>query len=178
MRKTIHLSLNSRSFQELYKELDALKADLAIKQERLIEKLADRGIQVMRTALSNHIYTGETIDSIEVDVETNGTRTVGAISVGGRAIMFLEFGAGLVGYGHPRAGEFGLGPGTYPGTGHWNKPGGWWYPTNDPALAIQTDKYGQMWAFSRGQRPLQPVHQATEYMKRVVAEVAKEVFSG
>lgn len=175
MRRNIQIPLNSRGLALMKKELEKEKARILWAQTEIVKRLLERGVMVMEGTLDNHVHTGETIDSIKVDIKTGAESTTGTLTVGSKAILFLEFGAGLIGYGHPRASEFGFGPGTYPGNGNWDNPGGWWYPTDDPALSLHVDKYGQMWGFSTGTRPLMPMHTTVEWVKRNVEAVTREV---
>ena len=77
--------------------------------------------------------------------------------------IFIEFGAGITyGYGHPLAGELGVGPGTYPeGKGHWDNPGGWWYA------------HGQ---HSYGNPPAMAMVAARDAMVADITTIAREVF--
>lgn len=175
MSKTIQIRLSDSSIKAAIKDLEATKRKLENLQTELVKRLLEIGAESVRTTLSGHTYTGETIGTVDVEIATRGGEVRGVLSVGGQAILFLEFGAGLIGYGHPRAGEFGYGPGTYPGNGHWDNSTGWWYPTNDPALAIRTDNKGQGWGFSRGTKPLMPMQIATELIKREIYSVVKEL---
>lgn len=173
MRKTIRARIGDTksAIRALEKERDRLM----VLQKEIVQRLLDLGAENVRAILTGHVYTGATIDSISVKLESEGKTVKGTLSVGSEAILFLEFGAGLIGYGHPRASEFGYGPGTYPGAGHWDRPGGWWYPTSDPALIFHVDKNGQGWGFSRGTKPLMPMHLTTELIKRELANVVLEV---
>lgn len=176
MRKTIRVQLNSHSINNAIQEIEKEKRRIREGAEQVLKLLSERGVEVAKAQLSGHTYTGETIGSVKIDLSAEGHVAKAEISIGGSAILFLEFGAGLIGYGHPRAAEFGMGPGTYPGNGNWDNPGGWYYPTTDAALAVHTDKYGQMWAFSRGTQPLQPMEMMSQYIQQNVNAVVKEVF--
>lgn len=174
MQKTILIPLNESDIRAAIKELEGYKRQLIAVQRRIVKTLLEMGAESIRTTLSGHTFSGATLDSIKVDITRNGDTIEGVLSVSGEAILFLEFGAGLIGYGHPRAGEFGFGPGTYPGGGNWNNPGGWWYPTDDPALTIRTDSNGQGWGFSHGTKPLMPMEIASQLIQRNVLAVVTE----
>lgn len=72
---------------------------------------------------------------VEVDVQLIKHGKGFEIIVSGEQVLFFEFGAGIryAGQSHPKAGYLGLGPGTYPGKGHWNNPRGWWYTASNPS---------------------------------------------
>lgn len=171
MQKTISIPLNEKDIRRAISELEGYKRQLIAVQRRTVKTLLEMGATSIKTTLSGHTFTGATLSSIDIDLKRTGDTIEGTLSVGGDAIMFLEFGAGLIGYGHPRAGEFGYGPGTYPGNGNWDNPGGWWYPTSDSALIIRTDANGQGWGFSHGTAPLMPVEQASQLIQRNILAV-------
>lgn len=174
MRKTIRIPLNETDIREAIKELENQKRTLIAVQKRVVKSLLEMGAESVRSTLSGHTFSGATLSSITVETSRDGDTLKGTLSVSGEAILFLEFGAGLIGYGHPRAGEFGYGPGTFPGNGNWDKKGGWWYPTDNPRLIIRTDSNGQGWGFSHGTKPLMPVEQASQLIKRNILAVVTE----
>jgi hypothetical protein len=102
-----------------------------------------------------------------VTVRVDDTGSVAVIYAEGESVAFIEFGAGAkYGYGHPQAGEFGFGPGTWSdgesGKGHWNDPKGWWYAP------------GQ---HSYGNPPAMAMYQAVQKMTEELTVIAREVFS-
>lgn len=141
--------------------------------EEIAKRLADLGYDVAYRVLAGHIYTGETIDSLDVIEESPGRYVLTATS---GAILFLEFGAGArYGGGHPWAGQFGMGPGTYPGQTHAFDPGGWWFETDDPNLAVVTAANGKSYGHSYGNPPHMPFYQASARMRDEILNVAREV---
>lgn len=174
MAKDILIPLNARDILAAIKELEGYKRQLIAVQERIVKRLLDMGAEDIKTTLTGHTFTGATIDSIDVKITQKGDTIEGVLSVDSEAILFLEFGAGLVGYGHPRAAEFGYGPGTYPGSGNWDNPDGWVYPTSDPALIVKVDSNGQGWGFSKGTPPLMPMLKASQLIERNILAVLTE----
>ena len=173
--KTISLDVfNEQSINAAIAELNAYGKGLEKKAELLCERLANLGYEVAFQLLSEHVYSGETISSLQV-IEESPNRYI--LQAGSVAILFLEFGAGIHGGGHPLAGEFGMGPGTYPGQTHAFDPGGWWFPTDDANLAVRTDKDGQMWGHSYGNPPYMPMYNTAQDLRREVEQIAREVFS-
>ena len=90
------------------------------------------------------------------------------IYASGTAVAFIEFGSGAaMGYGHPMAGEHGLGPGTWStdeslgGKGHWDDPNGWYY------------KHGEK---SHGNPPAMAMYDAVQAMTAEITTIAKGVF--
>ena len=124
--------------------------------------------------MSQHIYSGETISSLQVqEVDPNHYLLV----AGSVALLILEFGSGTKAVGHPMAGEMGMGPGTYPGQKHALDPEGWWFETNDPNLAVYTSKKtGKSYGHSFGSAPQMPMYNTAQEMKSNILNIAKEVF--
>lgn len=140
----------------------------------IAKRLARRGYSVAHGVMSGHVFSGETLESLEVVQESENTYILRA---GSQAILFFEFGAGArYGGGHPWDGKFHMGPGTYPGAGHWDDPDGWWFPTDDPRLILTTDDNGQGWGHSYGNKPYMPFYKASRAMKDDLMKIAKEVF--
>lgn len=155
--------------------LEKIANNLESYASEIVRRLAEMGYDVAYQIMSGHIYSGETISSLSV-VENDATHfTLMASSV---ALLFFEFGAGVNGGGHPQAGQFGFGPGTYPGQTHALDPNGWYYPTDDPALIVAYTKDGQGLGHSYGNPPHMPFYNASQKMKQDLITVAREVFAG
>lgn len=161
MPKTIVVDpLDPKSVSEAIKAVKQYKAWVALKETELCQRLAMLGASVASIQFSRAIYNG----SNDVTVRVDNTGSVAVIYAEGQDVAFIEFGAGAkYGYGHPQAGEFGVGPGTYPdGKGHWDDPNGWYYAHgkhtfgNPPAMAMYT---------------------AVQTMAEQLTAIAKEVFS-
>lgn len=140
MARKIEIELSNKSINVAMKELRRYSAWVSQKEAELRSRLAMLGATVASIQFSRAIYNG----SNDVSVRVDNTGSVAVIYAEGETVAFIEFGAGATyGYGHPQAGEFGVGPGTYPdGKGHWDNPKGWWYGSgqhsygNPPAMAM------------------------------------------
>ena len=132
-----------KSVSEAIKELDRYKRWVQEKEEILRQRLAQLGATVASIEFSRAIYNGT--NDVSVRVEDNGRKAT--ICAEGSAVLFIEFGSGAkYGNGHPEAGKFGYGPGTYSdgpnGKGHWDDPNGWYFSHgqhsfgNPPAMAM------------------------------------------
>lgn len=161
MAKEIALDpLDRGSIDSAIKELKKYKEWIALKERQLRERLATLGATVASIQFSRAIYNGTNDVSVRVD----NTGSVAVIYAEGSAVAFIEFGSGAkYGYGHPEAGQFGMGPGTYPdGKGHWDSPRGWWYGHNE---------------HSYGNPPAMAMYQARERMVEQLTQLARQVFS-
>ena len=132
-----------KSVSEAIKELDRYKKWVQEKEEILRQRLAQLGATVASIEFSRAIYNGT--NDVSVRVEDNGRKAT--IFAEGSAVLFIEFGSGAkYGNGHPEAGKFGYGPGTYSdgpnGKGHWADEEGWYFAHgqhsfgNPPAMAM------------------------------------------
>ena len=159
MPKTIKISLTNESINSAIKEVQQYKRWVIEKEKELRSRLASRGATVASIEFSRAIYNG----SNDVSVRVDDTGSVAVIYAEGESVAFIEFGSGIkYGYGHPQAGEHGMGPGTYPGKGHWDNEKGWWYG------------HGQ---HSYGNPPAMAMYNAVQKMTEELTRIAREVFS-
>ena len=169
----IRVSLNPDSIDAAIRQLEDYRKGLERKAAEIAERLANAGFQVSFQIMGQHIYSGETISSLQVQ-EISPTKYL--LTAGSVALLFFEFGAGVGGGGHPLAGKMGMGPGTYPGQKHAFDKDGWWFPTDDENLIVRRDKDGQGWGHSRGNPPYMPMYNASQEMRSRLLEIAREVF--
>lgn len=156
---------NSMTPKEAASFLREWADDLKSKLDILCKKLAEMGATKVSLGYARAIYSGDTKNK---DIKVDVVRVSGGYQIvaNGKSVLFVEFGTGITyGYGHPEAGKFGMGPGTYPdGKGHWNDPKGWWLPES----AGGGHTYGN---------PPNPVmYRTAKELREAILEVAKEVF--
>ena len=134
---------DKESIANAIKELERYKMWVQEKEEILRQRLAQLGATVASIEFSRAIYNGT--NDVSVRVDDNGSKAT--IYAEGSAVLFIEFGSGAkYGNGHPEAGKFGYGPGTYSdgpnGKGKWDDPNGWYFAHgqhsfgNPPAMAM------------------------------------------
>ena len=134
---------DKESVNNAIKELERYKRWVQEKEDILRQRLAQLGGSIASMEFSQAVYNGT--NDVSVRFEDNGNKAT--IFAEGSAVLFIEFGSGeKYGGGHPDAGKFGYGPGTYSegpnGKGHWNDPNGWYYAHgkrsfgNPPAMAM------------------------------------------
>lgn len=160
MSKEIRVELTNESVGSAVKELRRYAAWVREKETELRSRLAMLGATVASIQFARAIYTGTNDISVRVD----DTGSVAVIYAEGSALLFIEFGAGaLYGYGHPQAGEFGYGPGTYPSDkGHWDDPNGWWFGSGQHTY---------------GNPPAMAMYAAVREITEKVTQIAREVFA-
>lgn len=156
----INVKLTNRSIGSAVKELQRYAEWVTAKEAELRSRLAMMGATVASIQFARAIYSG----SNDVSVRVDDTGSVAVIYAEGESVAFIEFGAGATyGYGHPLAGEFGTGPGTYPdGKGHWNNPKGWWFGSGQHTY---------------GNPPAMAMYKAVQEITENVTKIAREVFA-
>ena len=163
MSKAISMKLDTSSINDAIKELKEYKKWVARKEDKLLQKLATLGATKASLGYARAIYNGTNDVEVSVEKSSNGYTVVAS----GKSVAFIEFGAGITyGYGHPQAGEFGVGPGTYPdGKGHWDDPQGWFIPKEAGG------------GHSYGNPPAMALYNAAREIEQAIIKVAKEVFA-
>lgn len=158
-KKIIFDIMSPKGVARAASELREYAAWVERKENELRVRLASLGATVASIQFSRAIYSGTNDVSVRVD----DTGSVAVIYAEGESVAFIEFGAGdKHGWGHPQAGELGMGPGTYPDAkGHWDDPNGWWYA------------HGQ---HTYGNPPAMAMYKAVQAMAEELTTIAKEVF--
>ena len=161
MNKVISVELSTSGIKELQDKLKERQKWLERKCEELAARLADMGATKAEVGFASAYYDGNMDASVTVEQVGASTFKVRAV---GSCVLFVEFGSGLIGYGHPE--PHGYGPGTYPPTNSadpkWDKENGWWYAHNQ---------------HSHGNPPNAPMYNSAKELKQELARVAKEVFA-
>lgn len=160
----IHIDVfNSASVDVAIKQLQDYQKRLEEKTEEVVKRLAEIGATRAQADFSNAQYDGNKDFQITVEKSDNGY----VVRASGESVLFVEFGAGVTyGYGHPKADEFGMGPGTYPnGKGHWDDPNGWYLPKSAGG------------GHTMGNAPALPMYNAEQEIKANIERIVKEVFS-
>ena len=155
MKKTYNIDLSDKGIKELQNGLKEYGKWLKKKSDELCKRLAEMGAQKAEVNFAAAYYDGDEDHTISVEQRGDGY----VVRANGETVLFVEFGTGLIGYGHPE--EHGMGPGTYPGKGHWNDPNGWYYA------------HGKK---SHGNPPNMPMYTTVKELEQELARVVKEVF--
>lgn len=181
MSRKIKVTLSPGSFRAAAREVQKYRDGLQAKCQTFVEQLAEIGIQ---TAAQNTGSYGKYITfSVETTPEQNGVKAVmvatntgiirsewrtkdGVKSADVSPLLMAEFGSGLKA-NNPKAGELGMGTGTFPGQTHAEDPEGWWWMDLDGK-----------WHHSSGVAPTMPMFKAAQEMERNLMKIAREVFGG
>lgn len=163
--KRISFSLTQKDISRAMKEVEAYKKWVLEKTSALNERLAVYGAAVASARFSSAWYDEDHRDVEPIDV--NPTERGWVISIKGKDVFFIEFGAGVY-YNGPepypaprppevaKIGEFGDGKG---------KRSGWYY--NDRSEEPR---------FTRGTPAAMPMWWASKEIQQHLAEIAREVF--
>lgn len=174
-KRVIKGNLSSKGIQSIIDQLQDYKQDLHRKTELLCQRLAGAGLIVAQTAVGESPL-GKTITfRIQMEPRADGCKAMlvaagqiksndyGTIST----LCLVEFGSGIR-YNHvgnPKAPEFGMGVGTFPGQKWAFNEDGWWYLGDDDE-----------WHHSYGVKATMPMYNASVAIRHQVAAITKEVF--
>ena len=162
-KHVISMSLSSKSIQEGIKELKAYRKSLDAKMDKLLEELAYIGVKEASIRFTTAMYDGVNDSSVTLEPIKNGY----CIKAEGRAVAFIEFGAGVYHnpgepYPNPRpAGIVGIG--EY-GKGY-GKRQAWGFRNDDGELVI-----------THGTPAAMPMWYASEEMRSAIKAKFLEVF--
>ena len=165
MRRTvIEVGLGEKAIDQAVRKLNRYKQEFLAREKRLIEGLAEIGLKEASVRFTTAMYDGTNDVSVHLDATKNGY----VIVADGKAVAFIEFGAGVYHNGsepYPNPRPQGIvGIGEY-GKGH-GKQKAWGYKDENDELVI-----------TRGNPAAMPMWYASEEIKNSVLKVVKEVFS-
>lgn len=158
--RVIEVDLTQGGLRELDGELAAFQT-LILKRgaERAAKRLAEMGARKAEIYFAAAYYDGNNDFKIEVINTAPGCYKVLAT---GQTVLFVEFGTGLMGEGHPE--PHGMTPGSYSdtvGKGHWDNIDGWWYA------------HGKK---SHGNPPNMPMYTTVKELELEIERVVQEEF--
>jgi hypothetical protein len=164
VRKTvITTSLNKKAINSAIVLLQNYKREFLEREKRLVEGLAEIGLKEASVRFTTAMYDGVNDVSVHLDTTKNGY----VIVADGKAVAFIEFGAGVYHNGsepYPNPRPKGIvGIGEY-GKGH-GKQKAWGYLDENQELVI-----------TRGNPAAMPMWYASEEIKNAVLKVVREVF--
>ena len=163
MSKVINMSLSSRSIDKAIAEVRAFRNSIEGKKQQLLEELANIGVKEASVRFTTAIYDGENDSSVTLKATQDGY----TILAEGKAVAFIEFGAGVYHnpsepYPNPRPegivgiGEYGEGRG---------KQQAWGFKDEDGELVI-----------THGNPAAMPMWYASEEMRNSILKIARRVF--
>ena len=162
-KQVITMELNSKSIGKAIKALKSYRDSIEVKKNKLLEELAYIGVKEASVRFTTAIYDGVNDSSVTLNPIENGY----CIVAEGRAVAFIEFGAGVYHnpgepYPNPRPDGI-VGIGEY-GKGY-GKRQAWGFRNEDGELVI-----------TRGTPAAMPMWYAGEEMRNAIVSKFKEVF--
>lgn len=168
--KRMNVSLTTPgSLNKAIEELEKLKESLKTKSDIFIEKLLMTGIPVIDERIASANGDSDRSHYTHIKIRSFGDYTQATLTVEGKDIVFIEFGAGIhfntsAGSSpHPKGVELGYTIGSY-GYGQGAKD--FWFYTADTGESIM----------SYGTEATMPMHEAEMEIIRNIQKIAKEVF--
>lgn len=166
--------LSIKSIEKLKKELEKYKDGLQGKCEKLVQRLADEGVDIAKTEVMflDAVFTGELMGSIHS--QSGNANEHGAemlIIADSEHAIYVEFGTGTVGASSPYPYDFPEGVNWEYASGKTIRQisdgrYGWFYPADDGH-----------WYFTEGMPSRPFMHNTVGYLEQRVFEIAREVFS-
>ena len=162
-KRVITMSLSSSSIQDAIRELELFRDSIDVKMDKLLEELANIGVKEASVRFTTAIYDGVNDSSVTLEPIKGGY----CIKAEGRAVAFIEFGAGVYHnpgepYPNPRP-EGIVGIGEY-GKGY-GKRRAWGFRDESGELVI-----------THGTPAAMPMWYASEEMRNAILKTFKEVF--
>lgn len=154
-------------------ELEWYMKDLDGKTRKLMERLAEIGVETATLGFGKAVYAG-TNDVVVEPFKWVGDKLI--ISARGNAVAFIEFGTGVhYSTPHPKAAELGMTRGTY---GYkLGRLDSWRYkgdPGNEGQVITEGKHKGEV--LTHGNPAARAMYDAGKDMRENIVEVAKEVF--
>ena len=161
--RIIEASLSTKSLGKALKELKAYQDTVERKEKQLLEELANIGVREASVRFTTAMYDGVNDSDVTLDTIENGYQIVAA----GKAVAFIEFGAGVYHnasepYPDPRPDGI-VGIGEY-GKGY-GKRQAWGFRDDSGELVI-----------THGNPAAMPMWYASEEMRSNIDKIAKKVF--
>lgn len=167
----INVTLSKSGIDKAVEKIEQYKSDLRYKLGIFVRRLTDAGYRVINEKKKNAGTDVDTSFSPVVVIKQSSRNVVRAtLSISGKDVLFVEFGAGVHFNGslgsspNPKGLEHGYFIGSYPGQKHAGEDF-WWY----------TDDFG-MSRKSHGTKAAMPMYSASEYIRGHFASIAREVF--
>ena len=158
MKKYYSIELSKNGINELKQGLKEYRKWVKQKSEELAERLAEIGVAKAQVNFAAAYYEGNEDSTVTAEKRDNGY----AVVAKGTTVLFVEFGAGIIGGGHPE--ENGMTPGSYSdtvGRGQWSNPEGWIYQHDKPR--------------SHGNPANMPMYNSMKEVEMELERVAREV---
>ena len=163
MSKVIKIGLSSKSIDQAIKELKSYRDSIDAKKYQLLEELTKIGLREASVRFTTAMYDGVNDSDVRAELTHFGYRIVAE----GKAVAFIEFGAGVYHntsepYPNPRPDGI-VGIGEY---GHgYGKRQAWGFRDDDGEIVV-----------THGNPAAMPMWYASEEMRKSILSIARRVF--
>jgi hypothetical protein len=162
-KKIIKMNLSEASIDDAIKQVRTYRNSLETQQNKLLRLLSEIGLREASVRFTSAMYDGINDSSVNLKITKNGC----VIEAKGKAVAFIEFGAGVYhnsGEPYPEPRPDGIvGIGEY-GKGH-GKRKAWGYKDASGELVV-----------THGNPAAMPMWYASEEMRSKLQKIAREVF--
>ena len=158
----------------ILRQLDNYVNSMQYKQHKVLQKLAEIGIDVATVRFGSAQYDGTNDVTVSQPIWDGDNKVL--FSADGDTVAFIEFGTGVhYSEAHPKAVEFGAVRGTYGyGLGRFDS----WRYEGDPGTngeVIQSGAHaGEV--LTHGNPPARAMYEAGKEMRSRISEIIKEVY--
>ena len=169
MSRKISIRLEEKSIQKAIDELKRYKADVKRKNEEFVQKLAELGIPIIDQNIASAAGDSDKSHNTSIKVHSFGDYSQAVLTVEGKSILWIEFGAGKYYNGHvgssphPKGQEFGYTIGSY---GKGQGKNDYWFYYADSGESVM----------SHGTEATMPVYRASVEITQNIRRIAREVF--
>lgn len=162
------MKVTVKNLDKVLKGIEDYKKNLESKIDTFLVRLSTLGAYRARIDFSNAMYAGDNDVEINVEKTATGYKVVAT----GQAVIFIEFGTGIINPEHPQSSEFGFSHGSY-GQGKGANEKGWVY-VGEQGNAGQPLRDGVYRTY--GNPPARAMYNASEEMKKSITKIAREAF--
>ena len=179
----LHISMKSKGLDLIHQFKDEKVEELRRKAEIFMERLGEIGLNAARIGYETAPYAGtkDTGEVVSMTFERDKLRVY--IVAGGKSILFIEFGTGVLNPDSNEARRDLVGPGVVGhgeyGLGVADNPFGWWYtgemPSNPPTgTTVAYNHKNTIHTYGQAGNPF--MYNARKEMIENIERVAREVF--
>ena len=162
------MSVKIHNLSKVISQLGRYNSSFQKKIDSFLEQIAILGAYRARIDFSNAMYAGDNDVEVSVEPYKGGFK----IAAKGRAVLFIEFGTGIINPEHPQSSEFGFSHGSY-GSGKGANENGWVY-IGEQGNAGQPIKDGVYRTY--GNPPARAMYNASKEIEQELLRIAREVF--
>lgn len=177
--KTVRVTLDKDSIDNAVAELLRFRNKIQEGTLAFVETLAETGVKEAKANFESAEYDG----TAKIDVSfTEPSDYVKTVEATGDAVLFVEFGTGVV-YpdDHPEKPPDVSGRGEY-GKGHGSSSDGWYYPSenglgsNGSYKIRPSGKVDDKWVHTYGNPANACMYNARKHLEEIFMEKAKEIY--